>query len=333
MLYGVKTPAATPVGPKSWKPGAATQTSGTWTNASNGRVIDGSTTTTAFTGKTTTTRTLTLSGFATSPTSTIPSDATINSVSLKVAHRESKNRITGITARVTPGGASACNAQTVPGNVSSTTLDTDTLDVTSCLNTPAKITGGPSVAYAVTYACSASTSSCNQSTTAYLDGVQLDVTYTPAAPASPLNPQSGCVVKVPYYSPQDHSPGYSGASAVFKVENDANGGHSPRVAAFWGTVYTPSAALDVPVDKLTVPVFNRGVVARMLMLGYNVASDASVPITTTPLVGRPLNRRMILTASVTDESTQVVADVEVCDFGCNGIPVGGVKIWSWKVLR
>ena len=259
VLYGVKSPVSAPVGPKTWKPGTATQTSGTWTSPNNSLAIDNSLTSTAFTGSSGSTRKLTMSGYVTNPASTIPTGSTINTVTLKVADRESSSRITGITATVTPSGASACTAQTVSPNVSASALTTATFDMSSCLNTAAKINGGASVLYSVTYACS---SSCSSTTTAFLDGATLDVTYTPPAPSSPLNPQSGCIVQHPYYSPTNHAPGYNGACAVFKVETNANGGHSPRVAAFWGTVYAPAAALDVPVDTLTVPVFNRGVVAR-----------------------------------------------------------------------
>ena len=44
-------------------------------------------------------------------------------------------------------------------------------------------------------------------------------------------------------------------------------------------MFAPQAAIDVPVDIMTVPVFNRGVAARMIMLGYNLTNDAPVPIT------------------------------------------------------
>src|SRR5215475_2674817 len=118
---------------------------------------------------------------------------------------------------------------------------------------------------------------------------------------------------------------------------------TPRaVVTFWGTVYAPSAAMDVPVDVLTVPVFGRGVVARMLMLGYKVATDAQVPVTTAPLTGgQPQNRTVTLTGQANGKPTKVVATVEFCDFGCPGIappaqqPGGkpAVKVYSWQVTR
>src|SRR5262249_12088998 len=131
----------------------------------------------------------------------------------------------------------------------------------------------------------------------------------------------------------DHAPAWDDACALFRVASDAAGGTFPRVVTFWGTVYAPSAALDMPVDVLAVPVFNRGVVARMLMLGYNVSTNAAVPIATNVLLASLTNRRVTLTATV--GKSKVTADVEVCDYDatpCGGQP-NGVKIWSWKVQR
>ena len=111
----------------------------------------------------------------------------------------------------------------------------------------------------------------------------------------------------------------------------------------WGTAYTPSAAFDLPVDLLPVPVFNRGVVARMLMLGYNVANNTPVPVVTTPLTGPAsgANRAVTLTATISGKASKVVAEVEFCDSGCvaQGIlpPQSGsppaVVVHSWQVTR
>jgi hypothetical protein len=170
-----------------------------------------------------------------------------------------------------------------------------------------------------------------------LDGMSLSVTYTPPANVGSLTPASGCITQVPYYGP-NHEPGYNGACALFSVASNANGGTAPRVAVLWGTVYAPSAALDVPVDVLSVPVFDRGVVARMLMLGYNVAANAQVPISSTPITANvPNNREVTFTATIPGASTKLEADVVFCDSTfdprCAGVAAGGTKIQSWKVTR
>ena len=151
-----------------------------------------------------------------------------------------------------------------------------------------------------------------------LDGVELSITYTVAGGG--LSPARGCITQTPYYNPNDHSPAYNDgrpttSCALFKVANDPTSGgdgHFPRVVTFWGTVYAPSAAMDVPVDVLSVPVFGRGVVARMLMLGYQVAANAQVPVTTAPLTGgQPQNRTVTLTGQAGREADQGRGDRRV----------------------
>ena len=113
-----------------------------------------------------------------------------------------------------------------------------------------------------------------------------------------------------------------------------------RKIALWGTVYAPAAAFDVPVDLMPVPVFNRGVVARMVMLGYQVANDTLVPFVTSPLTGgTPQNRFLNLEATLPGTTTKVDARVEFCDVGCSGVSppnpgqLPGVIVHSWKVTR
>jgi hypothetical protein len=256
----------------------------------------------------------------------IPSGSTINNVTLSVTHSESNTSQTAA-----PTVNVSCGAVNLPEHTASTA---DPVDVTSCLNTPAKLNAGVSALF--------SASRNSNSPTVTLSGMSLSVTYTPPADVGSLTPASGCITQVPYYGP-NHEPAYNGACALFSVASNANGGTAPRVAVFWGTVYAPSAALDVPVDVLSVPVFDRGVVARMLMLGYNVASNAQVPISSTPITANvPNNREVTFTACIgpcgaPTGSTKLEADVVFCDSTfdprCTGTAAGGVKVQSWKVTR
>jgi hypothetical protein len=332
VLYGVKAAAPNTVGPNTWRPSVATQTTGTWTNPNNALTVDNNSASTSFTGSSSggTTRRLTLSSYATNPVSTIPANATITVANLRVAHNESgptPNRISSRSVTVTPVGLGACSALTVNGSTNATPV-TQTFDVlgSGCLNTPAKINAGFSSQYSTTYTCSGT---CSGTTLSNLDGIELDVTYTTPGSSGALDGESGCIVQANYYAPTDHSPAFNGACALFRI--DSVTGQSPRTAVFWGTVYTPSAALDIPVDIMTVPVFNRGVVARMLMLGFNSANSSSIPISTTPLVGSSVNRTMTLSAVYTNkagQTTSVTANVLLCDFGCSG-----VQVLSWKTNR
>ena len=211
VLYGVKSAVPNSVGPMTWRPSTATQTTGTWTNPNSALVVDGSSATTSFTGTSGgTTRRLTLSGYATTPASTIPANATITAATLRVAHNEStSSRISSRTVTVTPVGAGACSALTVNSSTNATPV-TQSFDVlaSGCLNTPTKINAGFSAQYVPTYTCSGG--SCGGTTTSSLDGIELDVTYTSPGSSGSLDGASGCIVQAPYYAPTDHSPGYNG---------------------------------------------------------------------------------------------------------------------------
>jgi Tfp pilus assembly protein PilX len=340
VLYGLRGGAAGPsVGPTAWPAVTITNPATNGFDAAtyvNGRVVDN--VDAVATLNSSATKTVTSSQF--SPTGAwpiaaanqVPVGSTITNVTLRIAHWESSTSgVNTPTYTITPGGtATACTG--LPAMTRRSSRTTDSFNVTSCLNTPDKLNLGASIAYAV---------SRNGTTnrTAMLDGMTLDVTYTAPAAGGGLAPGSGCVTQAPYYNPPggndgpDHEPGYNGACALVKVARDVDGGSYPRIVAFWGTVYAPSAALDLPVDVLTVPVFNRGVVARMLMLGYNIATDAPAPVATEVLIDSLQNRRMELTATV--GGSQVKAEVEFCDHDwtpCNGTP-NGVKVRSWRVVR
>ncbi len=213
-----------------------------------------------------------------------------------------------------------------------------------------------SLDYQANYACSGvAPQTCPTSgspASSILDGIVVDVNYTLGSGSGNLNPQSGCITQVPYYSPVDHSPNYDNdgagpnpaACALIKITRPPLNQTPPpgdiRKLTLWGTAYAPNSAFDLPVDLLPVPVFNRGVVARMLMMGYQVANSTQVPFTTTPLAGStPTNRVVTLTATVSGKTTQVEAHVEFCDNGCPGVPPAtagtpvGVVVHSWKVTR
>ncbi|MCU1426089.1 MAG: hypothetical protein JWL83_89 [Actinomycetia bacterium] len=340
VVYGTHGASASSSVTQPWNAQLAATSNPGFTNPNNAKVFnDGNSATVLLNSNGN--RTLTLSQF--SPTvwpiaaaNQIPAGSTINSVTLSVRHNESSTTsgtVNAPTVTITPAGSAACAANTL-GRRSS--LGTDTINVTACLDTLGKINGGVGVVFSVGRAGSSSP-------TETLEGMQLQVTYT-APPTGggygTIPAETGCITQTPYYSPTDHSPAYNGACAVLRVSDDSNGGSFPRVLTLWGTVYTPSAALDVPVDIMTQPVFNRGVVARMLMLGYNVSNNAIVPITTTPNAGFVQdNRRMTLTTQIPGSSTSVVADVKLCDVIDADCPTAGppgsppVKILSWKVTR
>ena len=120
--------------------------------------------------------------------------------------------------------------------------------------------------------------------------------------------------------------------------------HDARVRDLLGHRVRALPALDIQPDVLPVSVFGRGVVARMLTLGYNIQSDALVPISVAPVsTGGVRNREMVFTAKVVGTTTDklvahvCIADVEACVDGTRSVPGGqtppAVLIRSWKVTR
>ena len=95
-------------------------------------------------------------------------------------------------------------------------------------------------------------------------GSQLKVNYSVPTADAGLDGATGCATQTPYYSPTTTRPAYQGACALLTVAGNPNQiGNDPttwNVAALWGTVYAPSAALDIQPYDLQVPVFNRGFV-------------------------------------------------------------------------
>jgi hypothetical protein len=80
----------------------------------------------------------------------IPADATINSVTLRVSHSESSATALNVpTYTITAGGANCTGLPALTRRVG--VLGEDRVDVTSCLNTPAKINGGLSVRYQIAH--------------------------------------------------------------------------------------------------------------------------------------------------------------------------------------
>src|SRR5581483_7240250 len=158
QAYNGVTQGSVLVGPTTWQPATATNGATGFTNPNNARVIDNNpATATINTGQT---ASISLSAYATSPASTIPANAVINNVRVRVAHAESAsdadpasvlNRIGAPTIAIT-SGSTACTTPATFAVTPRTTLGEDTspsYDVTSCLNTPTKINSGIKVTYSV----------------------------------------------------------------------------------------------------------------------------------------------------------------------------------------
>jgi hypothetical protein len=146
----------------------------------------------------------------------------------------------------------------------------------------------------------------------YVDGAVLDVTYyIPGFKAS-----SGCVTTAPY------SPSSSSTCAVLK------GTGSTARMAVKGTVYAPSAAVDLSMTGQANEVTQRGIVARTLQLALTRAASHAGALVGMPGAG---NRQVLLTARV-GGVPRLRADVTFDD-GLGSTPGAAVTVTRWSVLR
>ncbi len=98
------------------------------------------------------TQSVTLSGYATNPLTTIPDDATITSVRLRVAHGEDNpNLVNSPTVTITPANSPACTAVTINKHAGVSEDVAPSYDVTSCFSLPAQINNGVSLTYRISH--------------------------------------------------------------------------------------------------------------------------------------------------------------------------------------
>lgn len=188
--------------------------------------------------------------------SSIPAGSTINSVTMRVVHQEilnqgpnySRFRITGVVV-----DGEGTTLPTIPDSAfgKSSTLHTDSIDLKSRgIDTPAELS-----TLSVTYGVEALNQSPTTEVDARLDGIEIEVDYTPPG----LKSQSGCITRTPY--------GGAGTCALLR----SNGGSSQL--AVRGTVYAPTAALDVQLTNVAFEVFERGVIVRHLRANITPAAE------------------------------------------------------------
>jgi hypothetical protein len=193
-----------------------------------------------------------LTGYNQMNTGDLPPGAVISKVLARVVHQDDPN-----TSSVSLGGKDATGTAFADQAVAKCTTGlmecTEYVDLTSVLNTDAKLrlitagaTTGPTLTYRVTQ-------SNGGTGTARLDGIQLYVVYQPGG----LGTASGCITVVPYDSND------SATCPVF-------GAHGNKAyVSVHGTIYAPGAALDLKVMNGGTTVFGRGAIVRSLRLFFN----------------------------------------------------------------
>lgn len=242
---------------------------------------------------------------------TIPAGSVINDATIRLVHAESGsiNKLqldlagTGASISFQDGNCGSAGKLCVDPN-----MHTDLLNVTSTFNTPGKLAN-----FTAKYTVSTPN---NKSASAQYDGVRLEVTYSPPG----FQALSGCIVAQPYLG--------SGTCAL--INNDG----SNSTFALQGTVYAPTAAVDVNIPNNATQILGRGAVVRVLDVGmpgsvipgqYVIQVPAGSDDTTLS------NRKVLLTASIGGVA-RLRALVEFDDGG--GLTPGqSVKVLSWSVLR
>lgn len=204
-----------------------------------------------------------------------PAGSTIDKALLHVSHQEE----VGIgPATITFAGV-PCGPKTF--DAPRPDLFDDTIDLKACgLDNTSELD-----ALTVTYATSLTAGSAPA--TARVDGIVLDLTYRPPPATARLDgieldivfrppsfrPLSGCAVVEPY-------PLAAGSCALLKVAPLAGDTTTRFVAQ--GTVYAPSAALDISMAGLSDQVLTRGLVGRTIRLGLRAAPGYKRPVIGVP---------------------------------------------------
>lgn len=209
--------------------------------------------------------TITLSGYPTD----LPAGSYVDSAILRVAHQDSDPG--PITALASFTGSS-CTAQTLSPQLGSTP-GTDEINLRACGFTDPALLASLSVKYTVGLAGTAATHRLDgvelvigyrRPATDHLDGVELELVYRPPA----MRPLGGCLTATPYPSVPPPVPPAVTPCALVKVTSA--GSDLPRLAV-GGTVYAPSAALDIDMRQVTAEMFTRGLVARTIRIGVEPA--------------------------------------------------------------
>ena len=198
----------------------------------------------------------------------VPTGARIEYARLRIVHQEQGDVAPAVSVKAsTDGGTTFClpdtPLQASPGAPTIATVDLLAAPSTCSLADLALLT----VTYTVALGAGGATAE------AALDGIELDLLVRPAA-FDPAVGLAGCGTKAPYVSTD-----LTTCALVSVAPGDPG---NPTQLALAGTVYLPTAALDVTLRDVRAQVITRGVVARTIRFGA-----ASAPAFRRPVVGVP----------------------------------------------
>lgn len=262
---------------------------------------------------------VTLAGFG---LGSIPPGSRITGVQARVAHEETGD-VNALELTVTSSTGST-SISSSPGACNASKLcmgsyRTQNFDVSSVFPTTDALASA-SLAYDTTI-------KKNQTGSEKLDGVALVVTYVPPA----YRALSGCLVAVPY-----SAPGGSGSAPCPNATSPAallTTRGAPTDLSLVGSVYAPTAAIDIQLTNPSSQVIRRGIIARTIRVqvtGSSIFTGNAIELpagSSTP----PADRQVLFTAQI-DAVTRLRAVVRFTDAG-GATPGQSVKVEEWSVRR
>jgi hypothetical protein len=238
----------------------------------------------------------------------IPAGSTINAATLVATHQESPpGNASSVQAVVTPAVGSAVTASlTKQGSLSADPVDLVALGLTN----PAAF-ASLSVKYEAT-------AKSGKTITDTLDGVVINVTYTPPG----FTAESGCILSHPY----------AGTCALLTTSGAQTG------LALQGTLYAPAAAVDLAQTNRSNQVAARGIIARHIALSVTPSTSClpSCPaMVSLPSSGPATyaDRTVLLTVYPNGSSNPSLRVTVTIQDGGGATPGSAVTITSWSVLH
>ena len=224
---------------------------------------------------------------------TPPAGYSIAKVELRASYKnESSCLLFGLVGCLSPqfelvGFPSTCGALTpMPSGLG---FQAQTVPVTGCMTTGNRIASPFDVRWHAQARCSIF--SC-PTVDDQLDGIEFEVMLAPDDPNRSLRPASGCVTDSPNY----WYGAMSNDCALLKVDAPFWTGATLQRGrmSFKGTVYAPTAAIDVHDTDVSYPIFGRGLIARHFRLkAFSYAPGYSDPIIDTALSSEVADREVL----------------------------------------
>jgi hypothetical protein len=225
------------------------------------------------------------------PGYSVPSGYSVTSVALRASYNPGGTQPSFQIK--TTGGSTICNTTNV-GN--SGGIQANTYDVTSCLKSSL------GSAFNVQWNAGSGSGSGPQ-----LDGVEFVVTISPTDPNANLRPQSGCINASPnlWYGVSSPDCALLRVDAPFWSELSSRRGR----LSIKGTVYAPSAAIDVDDTDVVYPLVSRGLVVRHLRIrGFKYRSGYAEPAFSNYLDKTTSAREVVFYACAKDSGTCTQSD-------------------------